>query len=102
MEEHGQLAQRLSALSFEEARREIRHLDPDADMKFFRNSYWDEYHTLFLLPNRNLSITLVEKSTVETTNRRDYSGPKDRKRQKVAYNYIEARVSPLQRPAAKF
>ena len=35
-----QLAQRLSAMSLRDAQKEVRALDPDADMKFWRNSIW--------------------------------------------------------------
>ncbi len=93
--EREQLAQRLSALSLKDARKEIRRLDRAADMKFYRNSIWDEYHTLFLLPNAGLSITLVEKGEVEQLDLPDTAGPKGRKRQALTYSYVGASVAPL-------
>ena len=68
--EREQLAARLSAMpSLREAQKEVRALDPDADMKFWRNSIWGQYHTLFTLPNVGLSITLIETDQTENTQR---------------------------------
>ncbi|MBN1202543.1 MAG: hypothetical protein JXJ20_11870 [Anaerolineae bacterium] len=96
--ERERLAKRLSALSLKQARQEMRRLDPAAEMKFWRNTMWDEYHTLFVLPGAGLTITLVERVDLEQTDKREFSGPKGRTRQKTAYRYIEARVDPLDRP----
>lgn len=96
-----QLAQRLSALSFKDAQKEIRALDPKADMKYFRNAIWHEYHTLFTLPNAGLSITLVEKGQLEETRHKIGGGPRGLKAEKAAFTYTEARVEPLTRPAHK-
>lgn len=96
--ERAQLAQRLSAMSLKDARKEIRRLDPDADMVFWRNSVWDEVHTLWLLPNAGLSITLVEKANRNRGNRAIGGGPNGLKAEKVDYRYVEARVEPLKRP----
>ncbi|MBN1966013.1 MAG: hypothetical protein JW910_15295 [Anaerolineae bacterium] len=95
--EREQLARRLSALSLKEARSEIRRLDSKADLKYYRNSRWDEYHTLFVLPDKGLSITLVEKIDHKALDKRDYSGPPDRKRLETDYRFVEARVAPLDR-----
>lgn len=100
--ERTKLAQRLSAMTFKQARREILQLDRQANLKFWRNSIWDEYHSLFLLPNQGLSIILVEKGDVESTDKRDHTGPPDRKQATIDYKYVEARVEPLERPVAKF
>jgi hypothetical protein len=96
-----QLAQRLSALSLKDARNEIRALDPDANMAFWRNAVWDEYQTLWLLPNAQISITLVEKADFKDSNRRIGGGPGRYTAQKAEYRYIEARVTPLDRPVKK-
>ncbi|MBI5960753.1 MAG: hypothetical protein HY866_18585 [Chloroflexi bacterium] len=94
-----QLAKRLSALSLKDARKEIRSLDPDADMAFWRNATWDEHQTLWLLPNAELSITLVEKTDFKDSNHQIGGGPGRYTAQKADYRYIEARVMPLERPA---
>jgi hypothetical protein len=95
--EREQLAQRLSALSFSDARKEILRLDPDANLKYWRNAIWHEYHTLFLLPNAGLSITLVEEQEQKKTNELDdgAANPKRHKKIDVLYSYLEARVEPL-------
>ncbi|MBN1681026.1 MAG: hypothetical protein JW966_12125 [Anaerolineae bacterium] len=95
------LAERLSTMPYKKLRKEMRRLDPDADMQYWRNAVWDEYHTLYVLPNVGLTITLVEKTDVEQTDKRDFSGPPDRKKQKIDYQYIEARVAPVDRPVEK-
>jgi len=100
--ERQQLADRLSGMSFRNAHREMRRIDRDAVLKYFRNSMWDEYHTLWLLPNEGLEITLVEKADVGMLNKRDFSGPPTRRKEGVAYEYAEARIEPLERPVAKF
>jgi hypothetical protein len=96
-----QLAQRLSALSFKDARKEVRALDPQADMKYWRNAIWDEIHTLFTLPNAGLSVSLVEKAESKNSNRTIGGGPRGLKGKKVTYKYVEARVELLDRPAHK-
>lgn len=93
-----QFAQHLSAMALKEVRREIRSLDPDADMTFWRNAVQDEYHTLWLLPNAGISITLVEKVEFKNLSRSIGGGPGQWKGQKAEYRYLEARVKPLDRP----
>ena len=90
-----QLAQRLSAMSLKDARKEIRALDADANMKYFRNAIWDEYHTLFTLPNAGLNVILVEKGKFEQTDRKIGGGPIGWTALKAEYQYIEARVELL-------
>jgi len=96
--ERAQLAQRLSAMSFKDARKEIRRLDPEADLVFWRNSVWDEIHTLWLLPNAGLSITLVEKVIRNQAKHGIGGGPSGFKAEKADFRYVEARVEPLERP----
>ncbi len=96
-----QLAQRLGAMKMNEARREIRKLDHDANMVFWRNAIWDEYHTLYLLPNEELSITLVEKTNLQEGTRNIGGGPSGTHAIQIDYHYVEARVEPLERPAHK-
>jgi hypothetical protein len=100
--EREQLAQRLSAMSsLREAQKELRALDPDADMKFWRNSIWGEYHTLFTLPNAGLSITLIETDEVKNSQRKIGGGPRGSKAEKITYHYKGARVEALTHPAHK-
>ncbi len=94
-----QLARRLSALSWNQARKEIYRLDRRADMKYYRNARWNEYHTLFTLPTLGVAITLVEVKIAEPSSKPDYSGPTGSKRLSASYKYTEARVEPLDRPA---
>lgn len=94
-----QLAQRLSDMSLKNVRKEITALDPDADMKYFRNAIWDEYHTLYLLPHAGLSITLVEKDQTSNSTRKIGGGPRGWTAKKVSYQYVGARVDLLNRPA---
>ncbi len=96
-----QLARRLSAMKLKDVRKEIRALDPDAILKYYRNAIWDEYHTLWVLPNAGLSITIVERTTISDSNKEIGGGPRGMKAKKVEYVYIETRVEPLLRPAHK-
>lgn len=99
--ERDQLAQRLSAMSWKDARKEIERLDPEAVLKYFRNSYHDEYRTLYLLPRQGVSVTLVEKqdaTVLDSPVLSDYG----KKKLHIAFDYIGARVEPLERPAGKF
>jgi hypothetical protein len=96
-----QLARRLSAMKLSDVRKEIRALDRDAVLKFYRNAIWDEYHTLWLLPNAGVSITLVEKVKTREGTREVGGGPRGTKAKEVEYIYVGARVDPLVRPAHK-
>lgn len=95
--ERDQLAQRLSAMSLKDARSEIRKVDPAADMKYFRNAIWDEYHTLFLLPNAEISVTLVEKVDTGPSDSTDHTRPRTSAPTltRATYTYESARVAPL-------
>jgi hypothetical protein len=96
-----QLAQRLGAMKLNEARGEIRALDRDANMVFWRNAMWDETQTRYLLPNAGLSITLVEKTNEHDDNKTIGGGPRGTHAIEVEYHYVEARVDLLDRPAHK-
>lgn len=96
-----QLARRLSALSWKQARKEIYRLDRDADMKYYRNARWNEFHTLFTLPTAGLAITLVETVKITPTNKPNATGPTGSTLEAVTYQYDEARVELLERPARK-
>jgi hypothetical protein len=100
--ERKQLAERLSAMSsLREAQKEVRALDPDADMKFWRNSIWGQYHTLFTLPNAGLSISLIETDEVQLSKKNIGGGPRGSKAEKIKYHYESARVDVLTHPAHK-
>lgn len=90
-----ELAQRLSSLSLRQAIREVRALDRAADLKYWRNSRWDEYHTTFELPNHQLRITLVEHVQMQESDREIGGGPDGSKAQDADYTYVEARVEPF-------
>lgn len=90
-----QLAQRLSALSIKDARKEIRALDADANMKYWRNAIWDEYHTRFVLPKAGLVVILVEKGKYHESKHAIGGGPKGTTATKAEFQYIEARVEAL-------
>jgi len=75
-----------------------RHYDPGL---LFRNAMWDEYHTLWVLPNAGLSITIVERATISDSNKEIGGGPRGMKAKKVEFVYMETRVEPLLRPAYK-
>lgn len=92
-----QLAQRLSAMTLKEVRTEIRSLDSEADMVFWRNAIQKEYRTLWRLPNLGVSVILVEKQELNDSDRPIGGGPGHWKARKVDYHYVEARVNPLDR-----
>jgi len=96
-----QLARRLSAMKIKDVRKEIRALDPDAILKYYRNAMWDELHTLWVLPGAGLSITIVERASVSDSNKEVGGGPRGTKARKVEFVYIGTRVEPLLRPAHK-
>jgi len=98
--EREQLAKRLSAMQFNEARREIVKLDRDADMKYWRNTIWDEYHTMFLLPNADVRVTLVEVADAKKLkDDPDASRPVSRRNLLgVKFKYVGAKVEPMDRP----
>ncbi len=82
--ERQKLAEKLAGLSYKGARKELRRLDPDANLKFWRNSLKNETHTAYELPNLGVRVILVE--------RHDARPISDKTLQKVKYYYTEARV----------
>ncbi len=98
-----QLAERLSKMKLRHAMREMRSIDPNANMVTWRNSIWDEFHTIFLLPNEGVEVRLIEKSTVKESKRnREIGGmPSGVMSRSAEYEYVEARVTALDRPAFK-
>jgi hypothetical protein len=91
-----ELAGRLQNMDFRKAIREIRTLDKDANMKFWRNSIWHEYQTVFELPNLGVKVILVEKGTFKESDREVGGGPRGWKAQKAEYDYVETRVQPFE------
>ena len=59
-EEMQALADKLVGLKVNKARRQIRRLDPDSQLEYYRNGVQDELLTRFIMPNLGVSITLVE------------------------------------------
>lgn len=56
------LAKHLAGMKLGKARAEIRRLDPEATLKYFRNAIGkNEWHTSYELPNIGLKVTLVEE-----------------------------------------
>jgi hypothetical protein len=96
-----QLARRLSAMSLNDARKEVRAIDPKAELKFFRNAIWDEIHTLWLLPDANVSVTLVEKDEQRELAKQAGGMPRGVHKLHTDFSYVEARVETLDRPTAK-
>lgn len=95
------LTQRLSDMKMQKAMREIQRLDRDANMVFWQNSIWDEFQTLFLLPNEGIQITLVQKATTSQSDHEIGGGPAGYKASDREFDYVGARVEPLSRPAYK-
>ena len=94
-----QLARRLSEMRFHHAQREMRRLDDRADMKTFRNSIWNEYHTIYVLPTVGVKVVLVERVEMTETDLPEYSRPRgSAHRDATKFSYVEARVEPLDRP----
>ena len=82
-QERQQLAEKLAEMSYKQARKEVRRLDPDADLKMWRNSVGhNEMHTMYELPNLNSRVILVEAMHHEDKGDRTL----------VEYIYVEARV----------
>ena len=90
-QEQLKLAEHLASLSYKKARAEIRRLDTNANLKYWRNSMkTNEYHTLYELPNVGLKVTLVEHGEKEAL--------PDIKQVPVQKNnivYVEARVESM-------
>lgn len=81
------LAEKLAGMTYPKARKEVRRLDPDANLKIWRTSVGDnEHHTTYECPNLGAKVILVETLHEE---------PKGRVA-KADYYYVEARVIEFQ------
>lgn len=85
--ERQELAQRLADLSYKKARAEVRKLDPDANLKYWRNAIGGEWHTAYELPNKGIKVSLLEKAEYEPIYQSYMVTAKP--------IYVEARVEPL-------
>ena len=85
--EQQELAERLAKLSYKKARKEIRKLDPDANLKYWRNAIGAVWHTAYELPNKGIKVSLLEKPEREPILQSYMVTAKP--------VYIEARVEPL-------
>jgi hypothetical protein len=94
--QRAQLAERLQAMDMRKAMREIRALDKDANMKFWRNSMWHEIQTVFELPTLGVKVILVEKGVFKEIDREVGGGPNGLKARKAEYEFVEARVLPFE------
>ncbi len=86
------LAKHLAGLKYKRARAEIRKLDTDAVLKYWRNAIHKEWHTLYELPNVGLRVTLVEipkRTPIQRTERHIAQ------LERVEPEYVEARVEDL-------
>ena len=84
------LAKHLAGMKLRRARNEIRRLDPNATLKYYRNAIGkNEWHTAYELPNIGLKVTLVEEPRKE-----GIMGSYLVRSKPV---YVEARVEPLTR-----
>jgi hypothetical protein len=84
-----ELAERLAKLSYKKARSEIRKLDPNANLKYWRNAIGAEWHTAYELPNEGIKISLLEKPEREAIYQSALVT--------ATPVYVEARVEPLNR-----
>lgn len=96
------LARHLSNLAFGDAIREIGHVDCDANMVMWRNPTGDEFHTVFLLPNAELTITLVEKNTVVCSENGIGEALKGVKARHSDIRYVDVRITDLERVVFKY
>lgn len=89
-QERLKLAEHLASMKFQRARTEIRKLDPDANLKYFRNSFGNRrWHTAYELPNEGIKITLVEQAEEKPIS--------DSSLIRVTPVYVEAIVEDLRR-----
>jgi hypothetical protein len=82
-----ELAQKLAKMNYRKARKEIRRLDPEADLKIWRNAVGPETHTMYELPTFGIRVILVEERHGKTK--------EGRKGIMMNYLYTEARVEPI-------
>lgn len=80
------LAEKLAKLSYQAARKEIRRLDIDADLKVWRNGVRHELHTMYECPNLGVRVILVEEGKIRPIPESTLV--------KKDYYYVEARVEP--------
>ncbi|MBX3084866.1 MAG: hypothetical protein KF716_24740 [Anaerolineae bacterium] len=93
--EMNELAQKLAKFKYNKAMWKIRQMDKEARLDMYRDSVgFDEVHTRFALPNKNLWITLIER-------KEEYSLPNMWGHRKVRWKYVEARVEPIPEPVLK-
>jgi hypothetical protein len=86
--EMSELAQKLAKMKINRARGHIRRLDRNVKLELFRDSVGPHWLTRYALPNKGLSITLVEE-------KEDY-GPLDTNGyRKTRFKYVEAIVEPM-------
>lgn len=77
------LAEKLAGMTYKKARKEVRRLDENADLRMWRNSVGhEEWHTMYVLPSLEIKVVLVEKATFEDQGQKV----------KVDWFYTEARV----------
>lgn len=88
-QERQNLAEHLIDMSYKKARGEIRRLDRDANLKYWRNAIKNEWHTTYELPNVGVRVTLVEVANRKPIPRTDRHIAE---LQKVTPEYVEARV----------
>ncbi|MFP4322631.1 MAG: hypothetical protein ACLFTK_09270 [Anaerolineales bacterium] len=86
------LAEHLASLKYKRARAEIRKLDTDARLKYWRNAIHNEWHTTYELPNVGLRVTLVEVPRREPVKHTDRHIAH---LERVTPEYVEARVENL-------
>ena len=91
-QERQDLAQHLAEMTYKRARREVRKLDPNAVLRYWRNSVGPNYwHTMYVLPGVGLKVTLIEEHQTEPI--------KDSHLVRANPVYVEARVEAWSPPA---
>lgn len=89
--ERQELAERLAGKSLKAARREVRRLDRDANLKIWRTSVSNEIHTTYELPNLGVRVILIEDT--------DTKPIPDSQLVRREFVYAEARVEPWTPPS---
>lgn len=90
--ERQQLAEKLAGLALGKARKEVRRLDKDANLKVWRNSIRRELQTVYELPNLGVRVIFVELP--------DAKPMEGVNKIKMSYFFTEARVEPWTPPQA--
>jgi hypothetical protein len=93
-QERQNLAERLAKVSYKKARAQVRSLDTQAKLKYWRNAIKHEWHTMYELPNMGLRVTLVEIPVREPISKQ---GPNGVHLVSVDPQYVEARVEEFKR-----